>query len=163
MSPALQPSAGDLVDLVYREARLLDARRYDEWYALFAADARYWVPLAADQDDPVGAQSIAYEDKLLLRIRIERLRSPKAYSMHPPPACQHILQAPEVVRADPAANLYVTRAPFVYLETRGDGQICLGGTVTHQTRVNGAALEIVLKRVDLVNAGAALPPIFLFV
>lgn len=162
MSCAWQPAAGDLVELVYREARLLDARRYDEWYELLAADARYWVPLAADQTDPAGAQSIACEDKLLLRIRIDRLRSPKAYSMHPPPACQHVLQAPEVVRADPAANLYLTCTPFVYLESRGDGQICLGGTVTHQSRVNGARLEIVLKRVDLINAGAALPPIFLF-
>jgi 3-phenylpropionate/cinnamic acid dioxygenase small subunit len=162
MSRNWQPSAADLAELVYREARLLDAGRYEEWHALFAADGRYWVPLSADQTDPVGAQSIACEDKLLLAIRIQRLRNPKAHSMHPPPASQHVLQAPEIVRADPAANFYLTRTPFVYLEARGDGQICLGGTVTHQSRANGEALEIVLKRVDLVNASAALPPIFLF-
>jgi 3-phenylpropionate/cinnamic acid dioxygenase small subunit len=162
VNAAWQPATQDLVDLVYREARLLDERRYEEWYKLFADDARYWVPLAADQTDPVGAQSIAYEDKLLLRIRIERLRNPKAYSMHPLPASQHVLQAPEVTHADPGANLYATRTPFVYVEARGDDQTVLAGAVTHESRATRDGLRLVLKRVDLLNAGAALPPIFLF-
>lgn len=158
----MTPDAAALAELAYREARLLDAQRYDEWFALFAEDGRYWVPLAADQTDPIGSQSIAYEDRLLLKIRIERLMNPKAYSMHPRPASQHVLQAPAVEAADVAGNRFVTRAPFVYVEARGDDQVVLAGSVVHETRVEAGALRIVLKRVDLVNAGAALPPILLF-
>jgi 3-phenylpropionate/cinnamic acid dioxygenase small subunit len=36
----------DLIDFVVLEARLLDAKRYEEWNALFTDDAIYWVPLA---------------------------------------------------------------------------------------------------------------------
>lgn len=159
---AWQPSPQDLAALVYREARLLDERKYAEWYALFADDGRYWVPLSADQTDPAAGQSIANEDKLLLAIRIERLGNPKAYSLHPMPAGQRVLQAPLVTRMDHAANRYATRTPFLYVEARGDAQQLFAGAVTHESRVAGEALELVLKRVDLVNASAALPPIFLF-
>lgn len=157
----MTPDSTALADLAYREARLLDEQRYDEWYALFADDARYWIPLAAGQSDPVGEQSIACEDKLLLRIRIERMKNPKAYSMHPRPASQHILQAPAVESADVVRNRFVTRTPFVYVEARGDDQVILAGTAIHESRVDAGALRIVLKRVDLLNAGAALPAILL--
>lgn len=151
-----------LLDLPLHEAALLDEARYDEWLALFAADGLYWVPLSRAQTDPAAGQSIAAEDRLLLAIRIERLRSPKAHSMHPAPACQHVLQMPRVVASDAAANRHETRTPFVYVEARGEDQIVLAGTVTHTTRVEKGVLRIVTKRVDLVNAGAALPAVFLF-
>jgi len=159
---ASQPGEPELVELVYREARLLDERRYDEWFALLAEDVRYWVPLAAGETDPAAGQSIAYEDRLLLEIRVRRLASPKAYSMHPPPASRHVLQAPLVDALDHAANRYATQTPFVYVEARGDEQITLAGTVRHEMRVESGLLRIALKRVDLVNAGAALPTIYLF-
>jgi 3-phenylpropionate/cinnamic acid dioxygenase small subunit len=156
------PGERELVELVYREARLLDERRYDEWLALLTADVRYWVPLAASANEPAAGQSIADEDRLLLEIRIRRLASPKAYSMHPPPASRHVLQAPAVEALEPAANRYATQTPFVYVEARGDEQVTLAGAVRHEMRVEDGALRIALKRVDLVNAGAALPTIYLF-
>jgi 3-phenylpropionate/cinnamic acid dioxygenase small subunit len=162
LSGAPRPGERELAALVYREARLLDEQRYDEWFALLAEDARYWVPLAASETDPAASQSIAYEDRLLLEIRIRRLRSPKAYSMHPPPASRHVLQAPAVETLDHAANRYVTQTPFVYVEARGDDQVMLAGTVRHELRVADGELRIALKRVDLLNAGAALPTIYLF-
>ena len=30
---------------LYHEAALLDARRFDEWYALLADDLEYWMPV----------------------------------------------------------------------------------------------------------------------
>jgi 3-phenylpropionate/cinnamic acid dioxygenase small subunit len=156
------PGERELAELVYREARLLDERRYDEWFALLTEDVRYWVPLAAGATDPAAGQSIAYEDRLLLEIRIRRLASPKAYSMHPPPASRHLLQAPAVETLDHAGNRYVTQTPFLYFEARGDEQVTLAGSVRHEVRVVDGQLRIALKRVDLVNAGAALPTIYLF-
>ena len=40
------------IDLVYHEARLIDEKRFDEWYELFTEDALYWMPLTRDQ--PIG-------------------------------------------------------------------------------------------------------------
>ncbi len=88
----------DLIDFVVHEARLLDARRYEEWNALFTDDAFYWVPLVPDQEDGLNHTSHLYEDKLLRDLRIERLKSPRAFSQQPPSRCHHLLQMPTVER-----------------------------------------------------------------
>ena len=35
----------EVTEFLYREAELLDERRYDEWLALLADDLRYWMPM----------------------------------------------------------------------------------------------------------------------
>jgi 3-phenylpropionate/cinnamic acid dioxygenase small subunit len=35
----------EVEDFLYREADLLDERRYEEWLALVAEDVRYWMPM----------------------------------------------------------------------------------------------------------------------
>lgn len=37
--------AQEVADFLYREAELLDERRYDDWLALLADDIRYWMPM----------------------------------------------------------------------------------------------------------------------
>jgi 3-phenylpropionate/cinnamic acid dioxygenase small subunit len=155
-------SEHDLIRFVVREARLLDEQRYDEWLALFTDDGHYWVPLARGQTDPILHASLAYEDALLRQLRVERLRSPRAFSQQPPSHSHHLLQTPEVERVDAAANEYVTRTQFLYTEAQGDAQIHLAGTVFHTLTVVDDALRLRLKRVDLLNCDAALPSIQLF-
>ena len=144
-----------LTPFVYHEARLLDEQRWDEWLALFAEDGHYWVPLSPDQTDPIGHNSLAYEDTLLLKLRVERLKE-GPFSQHPRSRSQHVLQAPEVVAPD------TVRTAFFYAEVRGDEQQVHAGTVTHHLREVDGALRIVLKRVDLLSAGMALPSLQLF-
>ena len=154
----------ELADLVVHEAALLDAGRYDEWLALFADDGRYWVPLlGAAQDDPFGHQSLAYEDKLLLALRIERLKNPRAHSQHPPSRCQHVLQRPIVEPPDTGGDAtHRLRTPFVYVEARGEHELILAGTCRHLLdRIDGA-WKIREKRVDLLQPGRPLPALQLF-
>ncbi len=156
----------ELIDFVYAEARLLDLQRHDEWLALFAEDGHYWVPLqGARQVDPEVHNSIAYEDRLLLQLRVARLKDPRAHSQRPPSHAQHVLQQPLVERRDDEAGLYELRTPFVYVEARAEQQLLLSGAYRHVLKqLEGAegALRIVLKRVDLLNAEAAFPAIQLF-
>lgn len=156
----------ELADFVAAEAALLDAGRHDEWLALFAEDGRYWVPLqGARQADPFSHHSIAYEDRMLLELRVERLKSPRAHSQHPKSACQHVLQR-SVVEDDEAAGTatHRLRTPFIYVETRGDNEeLMLAGTCSHLlSRVDGA-WKIREKRVDLLNPERPLPAIQLFI
>ncbi len=153
----------DLIDFVVREARLLDARQYDEWNALFTDDAFYWVPLVPDQVDGVNHTSHMYEDQLLRSLRIERLKSPRAFSQQPPSRCHHLLQTPTVESFDPAANRYVVRTEFHYTESQGDVLIFLVGHCIHHLTVQDGALRMTLKRVNLLNPDAALPAVQLFI
>lgn len=152
-----------LVDFIVTEARLIDEARYDEWLALFDEDGRYWVPLAgAAQADPVAHNSLAYEDRLLLALRVERLKNPRAHSLRVTTRCQHVLQPPSIEQHDDQAGAYALRTPFVYVETRGERQLVLAGTARHDLVARDGMLRIRQKRVDLLNADAPLPAIQLF-
>ena len=158
----MEISRQDLIDFVVREARLLDAKQYEEWNRLFTDDAFYWVPLTPDQPDGVNRTSLAYEDKLLLKLRIERLKSPRAYSQQPPSRCLHVLQRPDVESMDAARNEYLTRTAGLYVEIRGEEQQVYACTTLHTLTVVDGKLRIKLKRVNLLNCDAALPSIQLF-
>jgi len=152
-----------LIDLVLHEARLLDARDHDAWNKLVTDDAYYWIPLQPDQPDGIDHTSHMYEDKLLRELRIERLKSPRAFSQQPPSRSHHLLQTPSVETMDAAANHFVTRTEFHYSEARGDEMLMLVGTAFHHFRVESGKLRFTLKRVNLLNCDAALPSIQLFI
>jgi 3-phenylpropionate/cinnamic acid dioxygenase small subunit len=147
---------------IYHEARLIDEKRFDEWYELFRDDAFYWVPLTRGQPDGVNFTSLLYEDKLLLRVRIERLKNAKPYAQQQPSFCQHVLQTPSIETGDPAHREYTTRTPFTYTEAKLDQQITLAGVVWHHLVADESNCKIRLKKVELVNCDAALPSIQLF-
>ncbi|MPV64842.1 aromatic-ring-hydroxylating dioxygenase subunit beta [Burkholderia sp. BE17] len=151
----------ELAAFVYREARLLDERRYDDWLALYADDARYWMPLSPDQPDTGLHGALMDEDRLLLRIRIERLAGRRTFSQQPASRGHHLLQQPQVERADRERGVYVLRTPFHYVEARRDEQTLFAGWYTHELAVHDDALRIRVKRVDLVNADAPLGSIHL--
>jgi 3-phenylpropionate/cinnamic acid dioxygenase small subunit len=156
-----------LIDFVVREARLLDERRFEEWNALFTDDAFYWVPLTPGQPDGLDHTSHLYEDKLLRELRIERLKSPRAFSQQPPTRSLHLLQTPTVepapADADDAAE-HLVRTVFQYTESQGDEMNTFVGVCWHRLVVGAdGALRIRQKRVDLLNSDAALPAVQLFI
>ncbi|MGJ7530717.1 aromatic-ring-hydroxylating dioxygenase subunit beta [Variovorax sp. GB1P17] len=164
MNQVTVPTRDDLIAFVLNEARLLDEKRYDEWYALFAENAFYWIPLQHDQADPLSHNSLMYEDRLLLRLRIDRLGHDRAFSQQPSSRSLHVLQTPGVERFEPQANEYLVRTPLTYLEARGESQLLLGAVVWHTLAADAEGkLTIRLKRVNLLNCDAALPSIQLFV
>jgi 3-phenylpropionate/cinnamic acid dioxygenase small subunit len=156
------PTHQDLIDFVYREARLLDQHQLEEWLALFCEDGRYWMPLEWGQTDPRLTCSLMYEDKLLLAIRVERLKGNRTFSQKPKSRCHHVLQTPQVESCDFTANLYVTWTSMHYVETRTDQQTLFAAWATHTLTVEEGRLKIKMKRVDLVNCDAAFGNIQLF-
>jgi 3-phenylpropionate/cinnamic acid dioxygenase small subunit len=149
----------ELVRFIYREARLLDEKRWDAWYDLFTEDGHYWVPLTRDQPDAESHTSLAFEDRLLLRLRIERLRR-RPPSQQPESWSQHVLQAPEIEAQDGEA--WLTRTAFHYAEARGDETQTYAGVVLHHLIEQDGMPRIRLKRINLLNCDAALPSIQLF-
>ena len=160
---AVEISRQDLIDFVVNEAHLLDTRRYEEWNALFTDDAFYWVPLVPEQEDGLNHTSHLHEDKLLRELRIERLKSPRAFSQQPPSRCHHLLQVPVVEQFDAEGNRFVVRTEFHYTESQGDELQFYVGTFFHYLTMQDGTLRMTLKRVNLLNCDAALPAVQLFI
>lgn len=152
----------ELVEFVYFEARLIDEKRLEEWFGLFTDDARYWIPLTRGQQNALTENSLMYEDKLLLKLRIERLGKANAYSQAQPSFCQHILQAPSIEHRGSIDSAAVTRTAFLYVETQLDHQGVYAGVAWHHVVRADGQLKIAMKKVELLNSEAALPSIQLF-
>lgn len=74
--------------LLSREAFLLDARRWEEWLALYEEDAVYWVPCWKDDgtptSDPDTEVSLIYHDqRAALEDRVWRLQSGRSAASTP--------------------------------------------------------------------------------
>ncbi len=163
MAAGIQVTRQDLIDFVVNESHLLDTRRYEEWNALFTDAAFYWVPLVPEQEDGINHTSHLYEDKLLRDLRIERLKSPRAFSQQPPSRCHHLLQVPVVEQFDAEANRFAVRTKFHYTESQGDELQFYVGTFYHHLTLQSGSLRMSLKRVNLLNCDAALPAVQLFI
>ncbi len=153
-------SDAQAIDFVYGEARTIDEKRFDDWYGMFTEDGIYWMPLTRDQPDGLNHNSLFYEDRLLLKVRIERLKSPRSFSQDVPSYCHHVLQQPIVESRD--QGVVLVRTPFIYLETRGDEQQVLGATAWHSLILDEGAIKMRLKKVELVNPDAGFGSIQMF-
>jgi 3-phenylpropionate/cinnamic acid dioxygenase small subunit len=137
------------------EARLLDEAKYDDWLALFTADATYWVPSEPGQKDPFDTISLIYDDRRLLETRIRRLSSPVIYSQEPRSRTTRMVANVSVEPADSTGSTTI-RSKFQLLEYRRQQQRIFGGTYWHRLILTDAGIRIASKRVDLVNCDAPL-------
>ncbi|HYL59752.1 MAG TPA: 3-phenylpropionate/cinnamic acid dioxygenase subunit beta [Candidatus Acidoferrales bacterium] len=96
VTPELQQ---EIEQFLYHESRLLDDRKYEEWYALLADDLHYFMPtrynrLRREGDKEFsGANEAAFfdEDKAAIAVRIRRLNTGKAWAEDPPSRTRHMV------------------------------------------------------------------------
>jgi 3-phenylpropionate/cinnamic acid dioxygenase small subunit len=138
------------------EARLLDEARFDEWLALFTADAWYWVPSEPGQKSPRDTISLIYDDRRLLETRVRRLSSPRIYSQEPRSRTSRIVANVTIEEAAPDGLACTARSKFQLLEYRRNAQTPYAGTSFHRLVRAVDDIRIAWKRVDLVNCDAAL-------
>ena len=144
--------ARELEQFLFEEAALLDAGRFADWLACFAAECRYWVPVEPDADDPDQSLSIYDEDRALLAVRVDRLRRPNAYAFDPPPRTVHVVSNIQCWRD---GAIYVIRSKLLMAEHRNETRRYFAATVTHRLVREAGVLRIALKRVDLIDCDAA--------
>ena len=144
----------EIEQFLYHEAWLLDQGRLDEWLGLFTDDATYWIPLQANQADPLTTSSIVYDDRRLLEVRVRQFQHPRAHARVPAPRTVHQIGNVRVLEADgPDARVGST---LVLVEYRRERQRVWGAVVEHRLRRTAQGLRIAAKRVDLVNSEAEL-------
>ena len=151
--------ARDIERFLYREARLLDERRFEEWRDLFAEDGVYWVPLKPDQTDPLRHGSIVYDDRAGMATRIRRLRHPRAYAQIPESRTLHMVSNVFVDSADPDKGEIDVLSALQVTEFQLNHQRHYAARCRHVLRRANGSYVIALKRVDLVNCDAPMPTI----
>ena len=89
-------------DFLYREARLLDDKQWDEWLELYAPDASFWMPAWDDQDeltqDPQREISLIwYGNRGGLEDRVFRIKTERSSATIPDTRTSHNIANLEIV------------------------------------------------------------------
>lgn len=130
----------EVEQFLFREARLLDECRFQEWLSLLADDLRYWMPTMSSRYDagskaltpldrvshlPQGSEQPELELALLdetkdsLARRVARLGSGMAWAEEPPSRTCRFICNVTVAESDTQAGL-VVHSNFILYRTRGD-------------------------------------------
>lgn len=101
---------------LFREARLLDDRRYEDWLELFAPECIYWVPASATPGDPRRETSIHLDDYRRLADRVALIRTGYLHAQTPPSRTRRMVSNVETWQQDHGALL--VRSNIVIWEYR---------------------------------------------
>src|SRR5437764_14871047 len=147
----------EVEQFLYREARLLDDRRFHEWLELFTDDVRYWMTgrsnrypksskaiaildLARYVEDDLAQEdelALLAETKETLTGRVARLDTGMAWAEDPPSRTRHMISNIEVEPGDSEAEIKVY-SNFIVYRSRAE---------TEQDFYVGARQDV-LRRVD---------------
>jgi 3-phenylpropionate/cinnamic acid dioxygenase small subunit len=129
-------------EFLYREVRLLDTLRLEEWLTLFTDDGLYWLPI--DDGDPAAAAdavSIVYDDAERRAERVYRTLHTPVLDQSPRSRTVHLVGNVEVAGADERGDVRVLCSQFIgELRPGGQGQVGL-----NRTRVFAARAEYRLR------------------
>lgn len=145
----------EVEQFIYREARLMDQHRYEEWLALWTEDAVYWVPCGRDDADPEREVSIVYDRWPQLANRIQRLKTGKAFAEDPPSRLCRVVSNIELEEA--SGGEIVAQSSFVLGDLRKHHEVHWYGRTLHRLRRIDSGLRIAYKKVTLLNNDEALP------
>ena len=140
----------DVEALLYREARLLDENRLEEWLALFTHDAVYWVPAGGEAPDPARHVSFVYDDRQRLGLRVDRLQGSHAYAQDPPSRICRMVTNVELGDAASGEREVEVHSVLTIVEVRAGKQRVYAARCRHRLRGEDG-LKIARKEVRLVN------------
>jgi len=147
----------EVEQFLYREARLLDDRRFRDWLRLFTDDVRYWMASRTNRypksskaiaildldryvEDDIGREdelAILDESKETLTGRVDRLDTGMAWAEDPPSRTRHMISNIEVEAGDVETEIRVY-SNFIVYRSRAE---------TEQDFYVGARRDV-LRRVD---------------
>ncbi len=140
----------EIEELLYREAELLDERRFEDWLDLFTEDARYWMPMRRNVPAEEPAREFTREGvdvnwfdegKDTLTRRVKQIRTGVHWAEQPPSRICHMVSNVQLLSPppdDPAPAEVAVKSRFLIYRNR----------VETETDILVGKREDLLRRVD---------------
>ncbi|VVM96065.1 2-halobenzoate 1,2-dioxygenase small subunit [Pseudomonas fluorescens] len=141
-------------DFLYREARLLDDKQWDDWLELYAPDATFWMPAWDDNDelteDPQREISLIwYGNRTGLEDRVFRIKTERSSASIPDTRTSHNISNIELL--EQADGFCKVRFNWHTLSFRYKTVDSYFGSSFYTLDLRGESLLIKAKKVILKN------------
>src|SRR5258706_6036249 len=156
VSPELQQ---EIEQFLYHESRILDDRRYEEWYELLADDLHYFMPtrynrLRRESDKEFSASNEAAffdEDRESIAMRIRRLNTGMAWAEDPPSRTRHMVS--NVVIRPKSGDEYEVDCYYLLYRSRLEREVETFVGMRHDLlrRANNSAGFMIARRTIILD------------
>ena len=148
-------STAAVTELLYREARLLDARKFGDWLDLFCEDAVFWAPAVGMDGEyttnpEVSLNFIYIVGRAGLEARVFRVESGGSLASNPLPHTRHLVTNVAVDSDGPAeVAAFANTQVVAFCEARG--QQIINGSYEYVLRKENGGLRIARKKILLLE------------
>ncbi|CAH0251545.1 3-phenylpropionate/cinnamic acid dioxygenase small subunit [Rhodococcus fascians] len=145
------------IELIWREADLLDRKQYETWKGLYSEDGLYVVPIDSTGDDFDNRLNMIYDDARMRDMRVVRMTEGYAIAAVDAAITTRTVSR-FVVESCADDTVHLRAAQIVVAFKRGKHDLW-AGDVEYRIRlgVDGAADRIALKVIRLVDSEDAVP------
>ena len=151
----------EIEQFLYREAELLDDRRFRDWLDLLDDDIEYGIPnrhnvAGGDAGELAGPEEMAWmhDTKRILEWRVNRFGTGMAWSEQVPSRTRHLVSNVRVTPTDDA-DRYEVRSSFLVYRNQGTRETIYAGYRDDVLRRAGESWTICRRRITLDQATLA--------
>lgn len=159
---ALRDLQYDVEQFLYREADLIDERRFGDWLTLLADDLEYWMPVRstralgdeANEFAKPGESAFFDDDKESMHQRVRKLYTGYAWAEDPPSRTRHVVSNVRIVSM--SNDLLEVRCNFMLYRSRlaADEDLWVGRR-EDRLRRNGDSFLIARRHIYLDHVSLA--------
>ena len=142
------------IDLIHREAALLDQKKWSEWLELYVPDATFWIPAWDDEatltNDPRTEISLMYyENRAGLEDRVWRIKSGMSAASLPLPRTCHLVTGTRI--ESETEGVLTLGSSFAVHSYKAQKTQTFYGSYEHELRREGGELKIQRKKIVVLN------------
>ncbi|MYS85805.1 aromatic-ring-hydroxylating dioxygenase subunit beta [Embleya scabrispora] len=156
--PMTDPRVTRAVELVWREAELLDRKDYVTWNELFTDDGLYVIPVDPTGDDFADTLNMVYDDARMRRMRVTRMT--EGYAIAAVDAARTVRTVSRFVPQSASDEEVVLRSAQILIAYKRGNHDIWAGEVLHRIRLSPEGPggdRITRKVVRLVDSEEAVP------
>jgi 3-phenylpropionate/cinnamic acid dioxygenase small subunit len=141
-------------DLLYREAALLDEKKWQDWLGLYTEDAVFWMPAWASEyettADPELELNLVYlKGRVHLEDRVFRIETGESFASVPMARTAHVV-GNVLITADEGEEI-AARASWIVHSYGMHGGLTRGGWYEYRLRRQDGALRIARKKITMID------------
>jgi 3-phenylpropionate/cinnamic acid dioxygenase small subunit len=152
------PRVARAIELVWREAELLDRKEYVTWNGLFIDDGIYVVPIDPETEDFAATLNMVYDDARMRQMRITRMT--EGYAIAAVDAARTVRTVSRFVPEAVSDEEVVLRSAQVLIAFKRGRHDVWAADLVHRIRLSAdgpAADRIALKVIRLVDSEEVVP------
>lgn len=156
--PTTDPRVARAIELIWREAELLDHKAYETWDALYTDDGFYVIPIDPEAERFDDILNMVYDDARMRRMRVARMT--EGYAIAAVDAARTVRTVSRFVPESASDDEVVVRSAQVLVAYKRENHDLWAADLVHRIRLSAdgpAGDRIVQKIVRLVDSESAVP------